>query len=371
MKKILIVSGLAGSQKQEVVQVLSQQMKTKVLPADSLQVYKNWPISTHWPKHLSNYELIGKYDGLTNFVTSFQFKREVLKFLQNIDNPIIEGGCCFFINQVLKSRHEQFSEEQIQMADQKAKQILLNCSDPQTLLKQLCNKYNESPPIIDKYRLIRAVRFALLTDGKQYQSPFKHDEPKLCEILDVRGFFLSEPQENICQIIYERCNEMLQQGILREFYAFYKIKQIGNLSQLRFCTPIGYDLFVELISNLTVINANPSYSQSKKESLKRERVKSFIEKFYIKWRQYTSYQRRYVRSNFNEFMWIDNRRSNITELISQYSSCERQDYTSQLSCIDSVALKIDKHPESMGRLMKIEPSPEMQELVLETMQTMI
>ncbi|CAD8206736.1 unnamed protein product [Paramecium pentaurelia] len=372
MKKLLIVSGLAGSKKQEVVQILNKQMKTKIIPADSLQVYKNWPISTNWPKeNLSNYELIGKFDGLTNFITTFQFKKEVLKILQNMENPIIEGGCCFFINQILKSRQEQFSEEQIQIADQKAKEILLNCSDPQNLLKQLCQKYNESPPITDKYRLIRAIRFALLTKGREFQSPFKYDEYKLCEILDVRGFFLSEPQGNICQIIYERCNEMLKQGVLQEFYAFYKIKQIASLNQLRLNTPIGYDLFVELINDYMEININTHYSQSKKERLKRERVKKFIEIFYIKWRQYTSYQRRYVRSNFNEFIWIDNNLNNIPELISQYYSCERQEFNNQLNSIDSIVLKIDKHPESMGKQMKIEVSLEMQEFVYETMQNMI
>ena len=71
--------------------------------------------------------------------------------------------------------------------------MFLNCSDPQILLKSLCKKYNEQPAITDKYRLIRAIRFALLTNGETYQSPFKIEEPKLSEILDVRGFFLSEP----------------------------------------------------------------------------------------------------------------------------------------------------------------------------------
>ncbi|CAD8113713.1 unnamed protein product [Paramecium sonneborni] len=371
MRKLLIISGLAGSSKQEVAKILSRQMKTKVLPADSLQVYKNWPISTNWPNDLSNYELIGKYDGFSNLLTCFQVKSEVIQTLNKIENPIIEGGCCFFINQLLKARHEQFSELEIQIADQKAKEMFLNCQDAQTLLKSLCKKYNGQFIITDKYRMIKAIRNALLTNGETFQSTFNINEPKLSEIFDVRGFFLSESQENICKKIYKRCDDMLKQGVLKEFYEFYLLNKNINLYQVRHSTPIGYNLFVEMIKSFNLINENTQYSQSRKESLKRVKVRNFIEKFYINSRQYTSYQRRYVRSNLNQFIWIDNGLKNIPEMISSYYYCDRQLYENELNSIVNIALKSEKYSESQGQQMKMEICQEIQELVYETMQNMI
>jgi tRNA dimethylallyltransferase len=69
-------------------------------------MYKNWPISSNWPSNHKQYLLIGKFDSLHHSVSSVDYKSIVLKELQSIDKPFIEGGCCFYLNYLLNSKKE-------------------------------------------------------------------------------------------------------------------------------------------------------------------------------------------------------------------------------------------------------------------------
>ncbi|CAD8155175.1 unnamed protein product [Paramecium pentaurelia] len=368
MKKLLVVSGLTGSGKSQVVQILSEQLKSKIIPVDSLQIYKNWPISSNWPKTLQNYELIGKYDGLKQTITSYRFKKDVLQILKQKDNYILEGGCCFFLNYLINSRKEQFDEEQIKAADIQASKLLENCGDPQALLKQYFLNYDDSINISDRYRIQKALRFALLTNGQSITSPFNEEDPRLCDELDIRGFFLTEPQENISKKIYARCDQMIQQGLLEEFYQFY---QMLDQQEFRVTTPIGYDEFVNLLKCFQNIFEGRYISNRRAEKQKREYVLKFIQQFYIKSRQYAAYQRKYFRSNLNQFLWIDNRNINIPQLILQYYNCDRQEYESKVASPQNEQQKNEQSSKLLGKQNDPLPPKQIQEITYKTVQGFI
>ncbi|CAK73884.1 unnamed protein product (macronuclear) [Paramecium tetraurelia] len=368
MKKLLIVSGLTGSGKSQLVQLLGEQLKTIVIPVDSLQIYKNWPISSNWPKKIDNYELIGKYDGLKQTITSYHYKMEVMEILKQRDNAILEGGCCFFMNYLLNSRKEQFEENQIKAADLEASKLLENCRDPQALLKEHFKNYDDSINSSDRYRIQKALRFALLTKGESITSPFNQDDPRLCDEMDIRGFFFTEPQENISKKIYARCDEMIRQGVIEEFYQFY---QMQHQKEFRVTTPLGYDEFVNLLKCFQSILEGRYISNKRAEKQKREYVLKFIQQFYIKSRQYAAYQRKYFRSNLNSFLWIDNRTLNIPQLILQYYNCDRQEYESKVASPQNEQLKKELSSKLLGKQNDPIPSKDIQEIVYRTVDGII
>ncbi|CAD8068228.1 unnamed protein product [Paramecium sonneborni] len=365
MKKLLVVSGLTGSGKSTVVQILSEQLKTPVIPVDSLQIYKNWPISSNWPKNKETYKLIGKYDGLKQSITSYHFKKDVLEILKQTDNPILEGGCCFFLNYLLNSRKEQFSDEKIKAADQEALKLLQNCEDPQSLLKSYFTSYDDSINISDRYRIQKALRFAILTNGQSITSPFNEQDPRLSDEMDIRGFFITEPQINISKKIYSRCDEMIRQGILEEFYQFYLML---DQKDFRVTTPIGFDEFINLMKCFQNIFEGRYISNRRAEKQKREYVVKFIQQFYVKSRQYASYQRKYFRSNLKEFIWIDNRTISIPQLIMQYYNCDREEYETRVNSEQNEGLKNEQGSTLLGKQNDPMPSKEIQDIVYKKVQ---
>ncbi|CAK93326.1 unnamed protein product (macronuclear) [Paramecium tetraurelia] len=207
MKKLLVVSGITGS-----VKIKSNTGRFTVSMNSNMIVdLQELAHLKQLAQNIKNYELIGKYDGLKQNIASYHFKKDVLKLLKQRDSYILEGGCCFFLNYLLNSRKEQFQEEQIKAADLEAQKLLQNCGDPQALLKQYFKNYDNSISISDRYRIQKALRFALLTNGESITTPFNEEDPRLCDQFDVRGIFLNEPQENISKKIYTRQSLLLYQ----------------------------------------------------------------------------------------------------------------------------------------------------------------
>ncbi|CAK93325.1 unnamed protein product (macronuclear) [Paramecium tetraurelia] len=141
--------------------------------------------------------------------------------------------------------------------------------------------------------------------------------------------------------------------------------------EFRATTPIGYDEFFNLLKCFQSIFEGRYISNKRAEQQKREYVVKFILQFYIKSRQYAAYQRKYFRSNLNQFLWIDNRNLNIPQLISYYYNCDRQEYLSKLASSQNEQLKNEQSSKSLGKQKDPVPPKDVQEITYKIVQGII
>jgi len=70
-------------------------------------------------------------------------------------------------------------------------------------LQEICPHYDNSIPPTDVYRIEKALKYAIASNGQTFLWT-DHLEEKLKEIYDVRGFFLTTAQEKLKPLIDER-----------------------------------------------------------------------------------------------------------------------------------------------------------------------
>lgn len=75
-------------------------------------------------------------------------------------------------------------------------------------------------PSNDFYRLEKALKYAIASNGEFFCARDEGDQGKLKEIYDVRGIFLTKTEMDIYKDIHKRCDLMVERGLLEEVYEF-------------------------------------------------------------------------------------------------------------------------------------------------------
>lgn len=216
--KILIICGPTASGKTTLAVECAKLLKTEVISADSMYIYKNLDIGTAKPTSVEMYgvkhHLIDVVEPFDTFSVSDYKKTAEPILLSLLDNgkiPIICGGTGFYINSLLydlsygngkdnleaREKYKRVAEEKGNLAVYE----ILKDLDPDTASKL---HYN------DVKRVIRALEI--------YESGVKKSEiiddftPKY----DYKAYSIDFPRETLYERINNRVDVMVKNGLIDE-----------------------------------------------------------------------------------------------------------------------------------------------------------
>jgi len=89
-------------------------------------------------------------------------------------------------------------------------------------LIKLCPNAVNYVPHNDYYRLEKALKYAIASNGEFFRARDESNVEKMQEMYDVRGIFLTKNEMEIYQDIHKRCDLMVERGYIEEVYQFIK-----------------------------------------------------------------------------------------------------------------------------------------------------
>lgn len=233
-KKLIVILGPTASGKSDLSIFLSEKLKSEIISADSIQVYKNLDIISAKPSYFDlkriKHHLIDFLDEHLDY-SVFEFKRsaEIIienLFLKNV-LPIVVGGTGLYIDSLINNI--EFSDSSV---NYHIRRYYENVS------KTYCNKY--------LYELLK-TKDKNACQNLHYNNVIR--VIRFLEILDTSGLTISEYKKNAIKdrkynvffiglnyrdrnILYDKINNrvdlMLNSGLLDEAYSLYKMKNISR-----------------------------------------------------------------------------------------------------------------------------------------------
>ena len=253
MKKLISISGPTAIGKTKKAIELALFLNTEIISFDSRQFYKEMKIGTAPP---SNHELSqvkhhfihnkSIFDNYTVYDFSIDAKSCIEELFKKYDNIILVGGSFLFLNSIIKEfdempnipnelRHKLNHDYQ-----KKGKEYILN------LLKKIDPVYLEMVDKNNHRRVIRALEVSIYSKkpyssflGKKHHSKYNHV-----------SIALNDDRKNIHNLINDRVDLMLKNGLLDE------VKQLHKYSHLNALNTVGYkELFNYLDGKVSKVDA--------------------------------------------------------------------------------------------------------------------
>ena len=242
--KGLVIAGPTGVGKTDLSLKLAEKLKTEIISADSMQIYKGMDIGTAKIKPEET-------NGIKHYIIDIvfpdedysvgNFERDVNKILsekeKNSENIIIAGGTGLYINAVtdgiseLPEKDENlrkiFSEKTLEELQKE-----LYALDPES--------YNEID-IKNKVRVVRALEVCILS-GKKF-SVLKNKNIKRNNFNFLKVLLLRDRQE-LYDRIDRRVDLMMQEGLLEEVQALLAMGLPRNATAMQ---AIGYKEFLGVL----------------------------------------------------------------------------------------------------------------------------
>lgn len=224
MKPIIGILGPTAVGKSKLALALAKDIKTEIISADSMQIYKNFDIGTAKPTKEEQasvkHHLIDIVDPTESF-SSYLFKRqaqEKLKYFQSQNMvPLIVGGTGFFFKNLLYQFDFEEGDE-IQPVRQRLEE-LKNQHGNDFLYQLLTKEDADSAAIIhpnDSKKVMRALEI-FYTTGKKKSSGENLQKPLYPYIL----FVLNKDREQLYQDINDRVDIMIKNGLIDEVQKLY------------------------------------------------------------------------------------------------------------------------------------------------------
>ena len=235
-KKVLILFGPTASGKSNIALKISANIKTTIINADSIQVYKNLRILTSRPSEEDEkkvtHRLYGIMDGEKNCSVASWLelaKEEIQKGWNKNTLPILVGGTGMY----LKSLMEGISEipsipDPIKLETEK----ILKNKGLEYLYKILLESNNQTTiNKKDTQRIIRAFN-VLQSTGKSIEEWQKVNK-KILEDLDFEIYLPPIERENLYKASEERFDEMFEKGAVEEVRRLLKQNLDINCSVMK------------------------------------------------------------------------------------------------------------------------------------------
>lgn len=242
-KHLFVVTGPTASGKTQIGIKLANLFETVVISADSRQFYKEMDIGTAKPAkdelQQAQHYFIDFLDIKENY-SAGNFEKDVLQLLKQLfiekDIVVMAGGSGLYINAVCygfdempdiepgirKVLNEEYLSEGIQPLLSKLKVI-----DP---------VYYEQVDKANSRRVIRALEVSLST-GKAFSSFRRKKSVK--RPFSIKKIALDLPREVLYQRINERCDKMLEAGLMEEVKKLFPFKNYNALQT------VGYREFFD------------------------------------------------------------------------------------------------------------------------------
>ncbi len=220
-KNIILLGGPTASGKSELAVNLAKLIDGEIINADSMQVYKNFPILTSQPsKHLQKYSkhhMYGYFETNKNYNGSIWLKdsvRNIKKIILDKKIPIIVGGTGLYLEFISKGISEipnikKTTKNKVEKLI--TKRGLQNMYD---ILSDIDPQYSKKISSNDKVRITRALE--VFYETKKNISYFHEKRIENSNFKFVK-VFLSPTRESIKINSEGRFEKMLEQGVLEEF----------------------------------------------------------------------------------------------------------------------------------------------------------
>ncbi len=242
-KKVIVIAGPTATGKTAVSLVIAKAIGGEIVSADSIQLYKGTDIGSakatkeerkQVPHHLLDICEISDYFSVVNFFD--EVKSSCQEIFNHNSVPIIVGGAGFYIHTVL------YGPPKGPASDPKLRKSLEEDAEKYGTemlylkLKNLDPDYAETITLADKHKIIRALEIMALSGKKvtEIPKPSREDAPK---DIDFRCWFLYHPKELLYKRIEERCELMVDNGLIDEVV---RLKGEGLLENPSAANAIGY-----------------------------------------------------------------------------------------------------------------------------------
>lgn len=219
MSKVLVICGATASGKTALSVALAQKLKTEIVSADSLLVYKDLNIGTAKPSEAEKggvaHHLIDVVSPKESFSVS-DYESLAMPIVENLlsqgKTPIICGGTGFYINALLYK--SQFGGAGANLEIREKYEQILKERGKTYLHSLLAEKDAESAKILhenDVKRVIRALEIYDITGKAKSEQ-----KDMLIPRFDFTAVSIDYPRETLYERINARVEQMFDCGLLDE-----------------------------------------------------------------------------------------------------------------------------------------------------------
>lgn len=282
MPKVIVITGPTGVGKTKASIELAKKLNGEIINADAMQVYKGLNIGTakikesekdNIPHHLFDIKNID--EEYTIYHYQKDARNKIDEILKRNHTPILVGGTGLYIKSALYDYKLNDSKKDLTKYENQTTEELYN---------ELIQKDARAITKIDKNNRRRIIN-ALDYYEKENKSITENRTDKL--LYDVIIIGLTTNRENLYQIINNRVDEMIKDGLIEEVKKYYKkekyLKPLMN--------GIGYKEIIKYLDG----------SCSKEEAIEEIKKNS---RHYAK-RQYTFFNHQlkvnWIETNYQDF----------------------------------------------------------------------
>jgi tRNA dimethylallyltransferase len=273
--RVLVVAGPTAVGKSDLCLELAKVLGGEIISADSMQVYRGMDIGTAKPSqediHLVPHHLIDVCDLRDSFnVVDFFYaaSKAIDSVLSRNRVPIIVGGSGFYIRTLLYGPPRGPSSVPEFRAEIEEEMEIHGVEAAYQRLKELDPSYASRITSHDKQKILRALEIISLTGKKVSDHPW--GIAKLAPRYDFSCWFLHRPRDVLYKRIDDRCERMVEQGLVEEVEALKDLEL--NLSA---CQAIGYRQTLNFLKSSGSSEEEEEYFRVFKQASRRYAKRQF------------------------------------------------------------------------------------------------
>jgi tRNA dimethylallyltransferase len=273
--RVIVLAGPTAVGKSELALELAKILGGEIVSADSMQVYRGMNIGTakacEEDVHLVPHHLIDICD-LSESFNVVDFFREACIAIQSIIArnrvPIIVGGSGFYIRSLLYGPPQGPSSVPEIRGEIEEEMEIHGVQAAYQRLKELDPRYASRITSNDKQKILRALEIISLTGKRVSDHPW--GGVKFTPPYDFRCWFLHRPREVLYQRIDQRCDQMIDQGLVEEVEGLEDLAANLSASQA-----IGYRQTVAFLQGGQIAEDEKEYIRLFKQASRRYAKRQF------------------------------------------------------------------------------------------------
>ncbi|MGE3954023.1 MAG: tRNA (adenosine(37)-N6)-dimethylallyltransferase MiaA [Parachlamydiales bacterium] len=289
-RRMIFIAGPTGCGKTALSLLLAEELGGEIISADSMQIYRGMNIGTakarpeqlaKIPHHMVDIRDLDEPFSVVDYY--YEAEQAITRIEGRGKVPIVVGGAGFYLHALLygppsgppsvPALRQQFEAEiDIRGADEMYNRLV-----------QIDPDYAETITPTDRQKIVRALEIISLTGGPVSQFSWRGRAPLVQG--DFRCWFLCRQRDLLYQRVEERCEEMVQAGLLEEVERLLSkgLRENRSASQ-----SIGYRQAIEYLDSRRTPADYERFMQSFKTASRR----------YVK-RQFTWFRKEPL------FKWLD------------------------------------------------------------------
>lgn len=255
-KRVIVIAGPTACGKTDFSIQLAEQINGEIISADSMQVYRQMNIGTakasleqikRVPHHLIDIRDVSDPFNVVDFY--YEARRCTQEILDREAVPIVTGGSGFYLHSLIygpPNGPPSVPELRKSLEDEMEK------IGPELMyerLKEVDPQYAATITRNDKQKIIRAFEIITLSGKKVSRHSWK--SRKKMQNFDFRCWFLYRPRNILYRRIDERCDWMLNAGLVDEVK---RLKEEGLFQNHSACQAVGYRQVLEFLNTPQTLN---------------------------------------------------------------------------------------------------------------------